>query len=1216
MMVNDLQRLEKMIETVRLGLMAPLTGLVSLYGQEISWAARIACDEVNEQGGILGKSLELIIVNDGSLPDTALLAANTLINEHHCLAMIGNLLSNSRIAVAGMVAEPRRIPYLNFSFYEGSIFNPYFFHFAALPNQQIDYMIPYMAKNFGPKMFFVGSNYEWPRGSINAAKEALLGCDGEILGEEYLELGTTRIHKLLNEVSVSGADVLVPYFAGHDQINLLMQFTTMGLKKRMAVVMGHYDEAMASQLPPLVREGFFSSNTYFMTVNTQTNYKYLKKLSKQDGVTGIWPKGNGILTNFGEGAYLCVHAYAKAVNQAGSFNTEKILEALRHVQIEGLQGKVTMDPDTQHAHVNSYLSQCNMDGTFSIVEKFGCQAPRIPERYRGISIKNDLSETQISNINTVIPGTLNPVAVLDDNARLVFFNHRFKEIFFSRELNNGIFARELWEQPASFDSVFEKVKHGVNWQGQLLVAGAAKGSEALRLALEAVPARNNINGTYLLYCFPNDLISMPIQDDPFKHIFDIAGIAIIATDETGVIQQINYGASILFGYTVGELLGLSVHLLLPPHLRGYHAQAMQRFVKGGLTEIPMGHRGEISGYRKDGSMFPASASVAKFKYQKNWMLVVTLQDISEKKRAEEDMLWRANHDSLTGLANRALITERLTNALQRTRRSGLNVALLFVDLDNFKLINDTFGHSAGDQVLVRVAEIITDNVSSGDIICRLGGDEYVVLCDQVEDSEQIIFLAQRMNEALRTSITIKGTEIYITASIGLAFGHGSTHSADDLLRESDAAMYVTKEQGRDSYRVFSDKIHTLAQQRLTISNGLRYALERNEFLLQFQPIVVANNGYICGAEALLRWNPPSGPISPATFIPIAEANGAIVSIGKWVFREACRARTRFQNIFKEMAPYVSVNVSTRQLNEENLVNDFAQILTEEATDAQGILIEITETSLMSDAEMNLRILRGLSDLGLKIAVDDFGTGYSSLLQLLRMPVSTIKIDREFVDGLDKRQDSRSITAAIARMARSLGKKLIAEGVENEIQQLELINLDVDYLQGFLFSRPVNETEFVEKIFSQRSVRIIKNVEVYYTIYVSEAVIHPSKEELNIILEESRLFNKNFGVTGLLIYSSGCFMQMIEGREEVIIDLMARISMDSRHHHVQEIVSGRSKYRLFQNWDMGLWNMELSHNEEIGWRKTKLDLKELSKNVQLCIAFFDTLSKGRGVSHEP
>jgi len=377
--------------TVRLGLMPPLTGLVGMYGAEI------ACDEVNESGGVLGRPLKLVIEDDGSLPESAVMAATKLVEYHRCAAIIGNLLSNSRIAVAYQVAEPHRIPYLNFSFYEGSILSRYFFHFAALPNQQIDRMIPYMRNQYGPRMFFAGHNYEWPRGSIDAAKRALEQSGGETVGEEYFPFGVADgdLELLLKQLAESGADVFVPYFAGDDQIRLLNRFSESGMKKKMAVVMGHYDEIMASRLSPKAREGFYSSNTYFMTLATPENKQYLKRLAGQPEVDGVWPQGNGILTNFGEGAYLCVKAFAKAANQSGSLASEALVQALETIEVGGPQGIVRMDPATHHAQVNTYLARCREDGSFAIAESFGAIAPKLPERYRHIQIGKWVGEEDI-----------------------------------------------------------------------------------------------------------------------------------------------------------------------------------------------------------------------------------------------------------------------------------------------------------------------------------------------------------------------------------------------------------------------------------------------------------------------------------------------------------------------------------------------------------------------------------------------------------------------------------------------------------------------------------------------------------------------------------------------------------------------------------------------------------------------------------------------------
>ncbi len=434
--------------SVRLGLLSPLSGIVGIYGTEISNAGRIACQEVNAAGGVLGRPLQLIIEDDGSLPITAVPAAKRLIDEHQCVALIGNLLSNSRIAVAYRVAEPRKVPYLNFSFYEGSILSRYFFHFAALPNQQIDLMIPYMQRHYGDKMFFAGNNYEWPRGSIDAAKKALDKNHGVVVGERYLPIGANieQIEDLLNELAASEAQVFVPYFAGEDQIKLLTQFTRRGLKSKMAVVMGHFDEAMVGLLPTDVRSGLFSVNTYFMSVPTTENRNYLEHLKKLSSINGLWPKGNGVLTNFGEGTFLCVKAFAEAANRAGSLESEALVRALEHIQLKGPQGPVEMDPQTHHAKVNAFLSRCDADGTFSIIESFGAIAPVIPERYQHLQITEHQGSDDIRTLARMME-QMNEGAILISchDGKIVYSNSGFQKMFgFSSDELKGRIAAEFY----------------------------------------------------------------------------------------------------------------------------------------------------------------------------------------------------------------------------------------------------------------------------------------------------------------------------------------------------------------------------------------------------------------------------------------------------------------------------------------------------------------------------------------------------------------------------------------------------------------------------------------------------------------------------------------------------------------------------------------------------------------------------------------------------
>ncbi|WP_230874591.1 EAL domain-containing protein [Methylomonas sp. LL1] len=1043
-----------------------------MYGTEIIRAAQIACNEINQSGGVLGKSLELIVEDDGSQPATAVPAALRLVNSHHCVAMIGNLLSNSRIAVANQVAERLKIPYLNFSFYEGSIAGRYFFHFAALPNQQIEKMIPAMAQRFGLKMFFAGSNYEWPRGSIDAAKQALSRLDGDVVGEEYLPINadSLQIEQLLQQLARSGADVFVPYFAGADQIALLNRFSAMGLKQRMAVVMGHYDETLAQQLLPEVREGFYSSNTYFMSLDTPQNHFYLQQLATMPGVNGIWPHGNGVVTNFSEATYLCVRAFAEAAQKAGSTDAEALVEALEHSSVLAPQGWVQMDAKTHHACVNTFLARSNRDGGFSIIERFGNNPPQIPKRY-----KSQIQESQQISVSSTL---------------------------------------------------LEQVK------------------------AEAEASLRKMNTAH--------------------QILSIADMAILSTDENGTIQQANPNACAMFGYSGEEMRGMSVHLLVPPHIRQRHAEMVRGFVQGSETELPMSRRNEVMGYRKDGSFFPVEASIGKFHNGEQWMLVATMRDISEQKRNQADLLWQATHDALTGLANRNLIRERLDHALQRSRRQGLSLALLFVDLDGFKLINDTYGHETGDGLLKTMANRLIDMVRPGDTVARLSGDEFVIMCEQLEQPTLISQLAERINQAMRQPVECNGQVLYTSASIGIAVGHGSTHSTDDLLRSADTAMYEVKQQGRDGWHFFSSSLEEKVKRKLSITLGLRLAIERQELSVRFQPIVDADNNRIMGAELLLRWHPAEGEISPGIFIPIAEMTGSIVPIGAWVFAQACRAEAEWRRRWGEQAPaYISVNVSARQLNEESLIGDILRTISYYDADPSRILLEVTETSLMADIETNLRVLRSLANMGFRVAVDDFGTGYSSMAQLTRLPVNVLKIDRAFVDGIEKQPESRAVVRAIIGLGRALGLKMVAEGVENRSQLLELRNFGCHYIQGYLFYRPLEEVQFVEAVEqSLKNAETTPEPPLFFLLYSSQATPALDKNQIPELLKQTRSANSSKGITGCLLHQQGYFMQYLEGERTKVLNLLELIKKDPRHCNLTIIMQGNEYHRIFPEWSMG------------------------------------------------
>ena len=1088
------------METIRLGLLSPLSGIVSLYGSEISMAAKIAVDEINEAGGLLGKKLELIVEDDGSLPESAIPAAFKLIDEHHCCAIIGNLLSNSRIAVSNLVSDVRKIPQLNFSFYEGGINSPYFFHFAALPNQQIDKMIPYMAQRFGTKMFFAGNNYEWPRGSIDAAKAALLDVGGEILDEEYLPIGTSKeeIDSLIDAVSKSGADVFVPYFAGQDQIDLLNAFTEHGLKKKMAVVMGHYDEAMVSMLKPEVREGFLSSNTYFMSIDTEENKNYKKRLLAEPGIDGIWPKGNGILTNFGEGAYLCVKAFAKAVTEAKSIEADALIKALEQVEVNGAQGLVKMDKISHHAHVNTYLSECNEDGSFSIVESFGLNPPKVPKRY---------------------------------------------------EVNSY---------------------------------------ERLNTASSEVVKKAESTGSLLM-----------------NEMFDMVDVAMLSTDYDGIIVDANAVMLEMFGYSYDELVGMSVHMLLPPHLRERHKKHIKEFVQSELRTLRMGQRAEITGYKKDGTYFSAEASILKAEVKGQQLLVATMIDITRSKEHEEKLQWQATHDALTSLANRKLISERLGNALERSKKNGNNVAVLFIDIDNFKLINDTFGHEAGDEILTWIGQSLSKTVGAGDIVGRLGGDEFVIVSEKFEDSSEIADLAKQINHNLRQPFTFNGQEVYTTASIGVAVGHGNTHMAEDMLRDSDAAMYLTKRHGRDNWNLFTDELHQYAKRELEISNGLRAARKNDEFTLLYQPIVAAETGLIKGAEALLRWKSMRlGSVPPDEFITVAEKNGTIIPIGAWVFEQVCKSMRVLEKLYPQNTPYLSVNVSTVQID-DMLYDNFMKIVDKYEVDPHNIVLEITETSIMNDANKSLDILNKFSDKGFLIAVDDFGTGYSSLLQLMRLPISKIKIDKAFIDGLGTKQESRTIVNAIVKMSKALDKKIIAEGVEDKNQLFELQSMQAEYIQGYYFHKPMEINTFMEILGEQLDEGNESYQGIYRLIYVSKEAERFSLEAISGVIKNAKIMNAKRGITSFLIHGENDFAQFIEGSESKVKIHYEKVKQDSRHKDIVTVMEGKVDHRIFNDFTMGFWQVPHIQGDV---KENEYKLWNFKDNAQYLLTLFEALKR--------
>ena len=470
---------------------------------------------------------------------------------------------------------------------------------------------------------------------------------------------------------------------------------------------------------------------------------------------------------------------------------------------------------------------------------------------------------------------------------------------------------------------------------------------------------------------------------------------------------------------------------------------------------------EICLKRKDGSLVWVLESENLIEGPDGRLSIIegTTIDITERKRAEEQVKHLAFHDPLTNLPNRLLFSDRLTLAVAQAHRHAQKLAVLFLDLDRFKIINDSLGHSVGDELLRQVAERIQEYVREGDTVARLGGDEFTLLVPGISAEEDAAKIARKICDAIHDPFWIDGRELFVTTSMGVAVYPADGHDAETLVRNADSAMYRAKEQGRDNYQLYTPAMNAKAVERLSLESRLRQAVANHELELHFQPFFDLKTAKVLGAEALLRWRHPElGLIPPGEFIPIAELSGLIVPIGEWVLRTACaEARKWHEKGFSGLT--VSVNLSSRQFQQADLVSQVTNALNDTGLEPDKLDLEITESNAMQNAEHSINTLWGLKKQGVRISMDDFGTGYSSLNYLKRFPIDRIKLDQSFVRDLPGDKDDAAIAMAVIAMGRSLELVVIAEGVETEEQLEFLKDRDCDQLQGFLFSRPLPPDAF-------------------------------------------------------------------------------------------------------------------------------------------------------------
>jgi diguanylate cyclase (GGDEF)-like protein len=498
----------------------------------------------------------------------------------------------------------------------------------------------------------------------------------------------------------------------------------------------------------------------------------------------------------------------------------------------------------------------------------------------------------------------------------------------------------------------------------------------------------------------------------------------------------------MFGYDATALVGQPVATLM-------------KSTDGSALAGPVpGFGREVVGIRTDGSTFPLELAVQDVQLGDRTVSTVIARDITERKALERRLTSQATHDPLTGLPNRLLLIDRLTHALSRAERSGLPLAVLFIDLDRFKVVNDSLGHTAGDALLFTAASRFRAAVRTADTVARFGGDEFVILVENLADETDAVRVAEQLIASLAEPMRIGSQDLHITASIGIAVGRPGRDTAEALVRDADIAMYRAKGNGRARFEVFDAGLRLQALERLEIEGALRSGLDHQEFVVHYQPEIALATGEIVGLEALVRWERPGELTrSPAAFLPVAEETGLIVPLGESVLHQACAEASRWHALLGEKAPTVWVNISARQLASIDLLTMIEHAVRELLPGPQVLGLEITETDIVPDDEISRRTMDAFVDMGVKLAIDDFGTGFASLSYLWRFPAQVVKIDQSFVRRMEEDRDARVLIKAMIDMAHSLGKTIVAEGVETEEQLAQLKSLGADTVQGYLLARP-------------------------------------------------------------------------------------------------------------------------------------------------------------------
>lgn len=699
---------------------------------------------------------------------------------------------------------------------------------------------------------------------------------------------------------------------------------------------------------------------------------------------------------------------------------------------------------------------------------------RLGIAFDGMVKKMARNSAQIRKLSSAVEQSPNSVIIADFHGIIEYVNPYYRLV--SGYTNEEIIGKSITllqsdHTPVqTYKELWRTLKSGRVWRGELLSK-----NKFGKLYWEEVTASPILDERGNITHFLSDQIDISARKQTeeqihlFEKVFVNANEAILIIDANNNIIAVNPAFTTITGYAAAEALGGNLRTLTAGLMDANFYRAMW----ASLNKTG-GWQGEIQGRQKGGQIYVGWLSLSLMRNDSGELThyVALVTDISERKAAEQRMIYLAQHDILTSLPNRMLFADRLQQAITYAERQHTNVALLFLDMDHFKNVNDTLGHHIGDSLLQEVAQRIRLCVRNSDTVSRQGGDEFVIMLPNLDGPHQdelgdIMLVVNKLIESIAKPFVLEGHTIHLTTSVGVSVYPQDGSDGGTLIKHADTAMYQAKEAGRNGYRFFTQEMNRVIAKRVGLESKLRNALKNNELLLHYQPKVDLRSGEIIAVEALVRWqHPEDGLIAPDEFIPIAENSGLIAPLGRWVLSEACRQNQEWRESgLREII--MAVNLSPVQFQQRGLLDTVLAALAQSGMPANALELEITESAMMKNVEQAIITLNKMSELGISISIDDFGTGYSSLSHLKKFPIDELKIDQSFVRDLSVDKDDAAIVSAVISMAKSLGLSVIAEGVET-IEQLRFLEkLDCDKMQGYYFSKPLPANEFRDLLASEQ-----------------------------------------------------------------------------------------------------------------------------------------------------